>query len=494
MSPKPNEGVAQARAILGVLAQKGVKPKRFAARVEEVRPGDVFLAIAGNKHDPRLRLDEAVVNGAQAVLWEKGDAFCAPALAVPSLGVEGLRPLLGFLAQALSPLPPGFSVIAVTGTNGKTTLSWLLAQMGKRLGTPLGYVGTLGSGFPGEDIVPTGMTTPDALRLHDLLVSFAQRGACGAAVEASSHALDQGRLLGLAVQGAVFTNLTRDHLDYHLSLFAYARAKARIFSLDGLEFAAVNVSDPFGERMAARLKKKNFRLFTYGMDKGEIKADAPTLEKDTKGVPRMVFGVSTPWGKSKIRVHGIGAFNALNALGALSAALGLGFGLQDACLALEEATLPPGRMTLLQEKEKPLVAIDYAHTPSALRQALLALRQLQPQGKLICVFGAGGERDRGKRPEMGKAAGELADVVIITSDNPRGEDPLEIMGDIERGMEKGKPHLVPDRREALFLALALARPEDKVLIAGKGHEGTQEIKGVQLHFSDIEVARGALGQ
>jgi len=379
-------------------------------------------------------------------------------------------------------------VAGVTGTNGKTSCSHWIAQSLTRLGRRTAVLGTLGNGFPGELVAGTH-TTADTVSLQAEMADLLSRGASGVVMEVSSHGLEQGRVNGVAFAAALFTNLSRDHLDYHGSMEEYGAAKARLFHWAGLRHAVINVDDRFGARLANSLDRSRINVLGYGLGKGEIAGRKLDLSK--RG---LTLEIETPWGASSISSPLLGHFNASNLLGVLGMLMTAGVKLEDATSALEQVEPVPGRLQMLRRPGQPLVVVDYAHTPDALEQVLGTLRSvLDGDGRLICVFGCGGERDAGKRSLMGEVATRLADCVFVTSDNPRGEDPRAI---IEQVIARAHPNyrVEVDRAAAIYLALREARTEDVVLLAGKGHEAYQEIAGARVPFSDAEVAASVLEQ
>jgi UDP-N-acetylmuramoyl-L-alanyl-D-glutamate--2,6-diaminopimelate ligase len=306
-------------------------------------------------------------------------------------------------------------------------------------------------------------------------------------MEVSSHGLEQDRVEGVAFAAALFTNLSRDHLDYHGTMERYGAAKAKLFNWPGLKHAVLNLDDPFGARLAAALDRTRTSVLGYGFGKGEISGHK--LDLSTRGLR---LEIETPWGPGVLHSRMLGAFNASNLLGVLGVLLSAGVELDSAITALAQVEAVAGRLQMVSEPERPLVAVDYAHSPDALQKALETLRALlAPGARLLCVFGCGGDRDRGKRPVMGEIATRLADYSVITSDNPRSEDPRAIIDEIAAGAH-ARYHVEPDRARAILHAVHEARHGDIVLIAGKGHEAYQEIAGARLPFSDAEVARQAL--
>jgi len=492
----------------------------------EVRAGDAFVALKGARQHGITFAPMALARGAVAVLAERPEetAASAPAFSkdvaeghsvfpspaqreraaegrvrahdtkpasdsAPTVWIDGLREKLGSIASRFFGDPSGtMTVIGVTGTNGKTSTVHLLAQALHHAGHRVATIGTLGAGLVGE-VVEGARTTPDAIAVQGLLASFRDEGASHVAMEVSSHALDQGRVNAVAFDLAVFTNLTRDHLDYHGTMQAYGNAKERLFGWPGLDAAIINVDDPFGRALAARAPR-GVAILRYGVDR-DADLVASAIETTTSGLR---FHLATPWGEGAIETRLLGRFNVSNLL-AVAACLGrLGFtfdAIQGALAILDPVS---GRMNRIGgDNALPLVVVDYAHTPDALEQALTSLRA-HVHGTLVCVFGCGGERDAGKRPQMGAIAEALADIVIVTDDNPRGEDGNAIVAEIVQGLENpGRATVERDRKKAIALAIHAAHAGDIVLIAGKGHEPYQEIGGVRYPFDDLAVARDVLG-
>jgi UDP-N-acetylmuramoyl-L-alanyl-D-glutamate--2,6-diaminopimelate ligase len=453
----------------------------------KIEPGDLFLAYPGHKADGRAYIAQAIAAGAHAVLWESTDFHWNADWRVPNQGVSDLRSRVGQVASRFFGDPSrGMWLAGVTGTNGKTSCSHWIAQSLTRLGRKTAVIGTLGSGFPGE-LNEQSTTTPDALSLQATLASLRAAGAAGCAMEVSSHGIDQGRVNAVKFDVSLFTNLSRDHLDYHKTIEEYGAAKTKLFHWPHLTHAVVNVDDPFGRELAKSIDRSRVSVLGYGIGKGEIAAHR--LDLSTRGLK---LEITTPWGPAQLSSCLIGQFNALNLLGVLGVLMAADVALQDAINALAEVQPVPGRMQMLRLENAPLVVVDYAHTPDALEKVLKTLRDLLPAGgKLHCVFGCGGDRDTGKRPLMGEVATRLADRVTITSDNPRSEKPGAIIDDIVAGA--GPNHFIEvDRSTAICEALRSASPRDAVLIAGKGHESYQEINGERFPFDDVEVARSGL--
>jgi UDP-N-acetylmuramoyl-L-alanyl-D-glutamate--2,6-diaminopimelate ligase len=470
-----------------LLQRLGVPVQRLRSDSRQVAHGDVFVALPGERSDGRQFIRQAVAAGAAAVIWEaRGHAWDAD-VQVPNLPVTDLRPKLGALAAHVYGNPSSRLWIAgVTGTNGKTSCSHWIAQALSRLGRRTAVIGTLGNGFPGA-LSPASHTTPDPISLQEQLAALLEAGACCISMEVSSHGLDLGRVNGVAFSAALFTNLSRDHLDYHGTMEHYAAAKAQLFHWPGLRHAVINLDDGFGIRLAAGLDRAKVEVLGYGFGKGEISGH--NLNLSQRGLS---LQIETPWGPAAVRSRLLGGFNAANLLGVLGVLLAAGIELHDAADALAALEPVAGRLEMLREPGKPLVVVDYAHSPDALQKVLETLRDLLDEGaRLVCVFGCGGDRDAGKRPLMGEVATRLAHEAVITSDNPRSEAPRAIIDQIIAGAHANY-HVEDDRALAIQRAVRGARPGDVVLIAGKGHEPYQEICGVRLPFSDVDVARAAL--
>jgi len=475
------------RSGLRSLIDQGVDVRRLVSDSRRLSPGDVFVAMPGERHDPRLNIGEAVVAGAAAVIYEAVGFTWQTEWRVPHLAVKSLRDVIGGLASdALSHPSRQLWMAGVTGTNGKTSCSHWLAQCLTKLGRPSALIGTLGNGFPGELQAATH-TTPDVVALHVMLADYLAHGAQAVAMEVSSHGLDQGRVAGVEFNAALFTNLTRDHLDYHGDMQRYGNAKRALFHWPTLEHAVVNLDDDFGVDLAASLDRQRLKVMGYGIGKGEIAAHRLDLSRHG-----LRLEIQTPWGKSELESRLIGAFNASNLLGVLGMLLAAGVRLPEATRVLAEVDPVAGRLQVVRETSGPMVVVDYAHTPDALEKVLMTLASIKPSsGRLYCVFGCGGDRDPGKRPLMGEIATRLADEVYITSDNPRAESPRRILEDIVAGA--GANHRVQeDRALAIREAIQKADANDIVLIAGKGHETYQEVSGTRYPFDDVAVAREIL--
>jgi UDP-N-acetylmuramoyl-L-alanyl-D-glutamate--2,6-diaminopimelate ligase len=485
-------------------ALESLDMKHLVSDSRLVVPGDTFVAYPGEVSDGRQFIPQAIERGASSVLWERHRFAWRRAWSVRNAPVENLKKHAGAVASAVYGRPSSrLWMIGVTGTNGKTSCSHWVAQSLTRLQRKCGVVGTLGSGWPGK-LEPLGNTTPDAVWLQGRLRDFLRQRARAVSMEVSSHGLAQERVSAVEFDVALFTNLTRDHLDYHRTMRSYRAAKARLFRFPGLKYAVLNLDDGFGAELVETTQRSGVQALGYGFTR--------TLPPALRGrrIPRLVgtnlsmsadglaFDVVTPWGRSSIESRLVGRFNAANLLGTLGVLLASDNGLEDSIAALQKVAPVPGRTERYGGGRRPLVVVDYAHTPDALENVLRALRDLMPAsggraGRLVCVFGCGGDRDRGKRPLMGRIATALADDVIVTSDNPRTEDPDAIIADILEGVTR-ECAVVADRTRAIERAVRTARSGDVVLVAGKGHEQYQEIAGVKHPYSDAAVVRTTLAR
>jgi UDP-N-acetylmuramoyl-L-alanyl-D-glutamate--2,6-diaminopimelate ligase len=479
--------------VAALLARLGSTPRRVHADSRRVGAGDAFAAFPGTHADGRAFIEDAISRGAGSVLWEARGYRWNGAWHVANLGVDDLRAKLGHVADFVYGSPShALFVVGVTGTNGKTSCSHWIAQCLDACGRRAAIVGTLGNGLVGA-LEAAANTTPDAALVHETLARFRDAGARAVVMEVSSHGLDQGRVNGVAFDVALFTNLTRDHLDYHGTMAAYGAAKAKLFSWPGLAACVINTDDPFGQSLADAAHAHGARVVSYGFANADI---VPTAMTATSA--GLALSVQTPWGRGDVRTELVGAFNASNLLGVLGVLCASEVPLADALGALANVAPPPGRMQRFGGGAKPLVVVDYAHSPDALEKVLLALRPAVPiGGELACVFGCGGERDAGKRPLMGRIAGTLADRVIVTNDNPRGEDPTAIAEAVIAGVretDNRKWSIELDRARAVARAVADAKWGDVVLVAGKGHEDYQETAGARVPYSDADAATAALAR
>ncbi len=453
----------------------------------KVRPGDLFLAVPGAQHDGRDHIADAVSRGAVAVAYEAVDAHVSEAAGAELIPIKGLASQLSAIAGRFYGEPSrALRLVGVTGTNGKTSVSQLLAQALDQLGERCGIVGTLGTGFYGE--LESGRhTTPDPLAVQATLAGLKQAGARAVAMEVSSHGLEQGRVAALDFDVAAFTNLSRDHLDFHGSMEGYAAAKARLFRWPNLRARVINLDDEFGRQLAAQQHES--RLFSYSLEDSSAFLYCREAHFNDHGVSAQLV---THQGEGLLRSPLLGRFNLSNLLAVVGALLAMDYPLADVLKVLPSLQGPVGRMQRLGGGEKPLVVVDYAHTPDALEKVLQALRP-HVSGRLLCLFGCGGDRDRGKRPLMAAVAERLADYVLVTDDNPRTEDPAQIFADIRAGFaDAGKVEFIAGRGLAIAQLIASASADDLVLLAGKGHEDYQEIAGIRHPFSDLDEAARAL--
>ncbi|OIR11792.1 UDP-N-acetylmuramoyl-L-alanyl-D-glutamate--2,6-diaminopimelate ligase [mine drainage metagenome] len=477
----------------------GISITRLTSDSRSVQQGDTFVAYRGMQADGRNFIAQAIERGANAVIWEAQEFTWNSEWHVPNLAVHDLRHRAGLIADRVYGHPSRkLWMVGVTGTNGKTSISHWLARAYTALGRKGAVLGTLGNGFPGA-LQATANTTPDALIVHALLAEYERQDAKTVAMEVSSHALAQGRVNGVNFDLALLTNLTRDHLDFHGDMQSYAAAKRRLFDWENLKHAVLNLDDAFGAELAGQLQDKPVEVVGYGLTRESLDL------AERLGI-RMVYGtltqmdaqgltlqLHTSWGAAAMQSKLLGRFNASNLLGALAVLLVSEVDIDDAVRELGSQKAVAGRMQTLGGKDTPTVVVDYAHTPDALEKVLNTLREVtEPAGgRVICVFGCGGDRDRGKRPMMGTVASKFADVRIVTNDNPRNEDPHEIINAIIAGMQ-GDFQVIEDRAKAVAFAIGKAQLNDTVLLAGKGHEDYQEIRGERKPFSDSEIAHRAL--
>ena len=447
--------------------------------------GQLFLACRGRTHHGLAYLQQAMERGAAAVAWEPSPEQSAPAARIPAIAVEQLSSRAGEIAARYWGHPSSrLFTVGITGTDGKTSTAHLVAQALERLGERCAYIGTLGVGRIGELDAATH-TTPDPVALQRVLALWLAQGARAASMEVSSHALDQERVSGVEFDVAVLTNLGRDHLDYHGDLAHYAAAKHRLFLRPELSAVVINRDDAYGRAWAHEIEHGP-ECVLYGLDHGPLPSERHVLGCDLHlHADGLDFDVVSSWGRQRLNSRLLGRFNAYNLLAALAVLLVKGVELPQAVKALSQATTVPGRIEGFRgPAAAPLVVVDYAHTPQALEQVLGALRA-HARGKLYCVFGCGGDRDRGKRPLMGAAAAQQSDVIIITDDNPRSEPPEAIVAEIRQGIPAERPvRVIHDRAAAITTAVREAGADDVVLVAGKGHENYQ-IYGKEVRdFSD----------
>lgn len=474
----------------------------ITADSRKVKVGSLFLAYPGTHSDGRNYIAQAIQAGAAAVVWEQEgltwNAAWNNGSQVNNLAVQDLKQHAGVIAAEFYQNPSNkLTMIGVTGTNGKTSVSQWIAQCLTTLGKKTAVLGTIGNGFLGAQ-TEAANTTPDAILLQAMLADYVMQQADAVAMEVSSHGLDQGRVNGVAFDVAILTNLSRDHLDYHQTMEAYAAAKQKLFAWEGLSTAVVNADDAFGQSLASMLNAQAKSCLTYGLTSADVQGR--DLKLHDAG---LTMQVSTPQGHALLSAPVLGRFNAYNVLAVLTTLLALKVNLSDALYAIAKIKPVLGRMQQFGGGELPLVVIDYAHTPDALEKVLSTLREqinlaasfakLTNAAKLICVFGCGGDRDAGKRPLMGNIASKLADQVFVTSDNPRSENPAAIIAAVVSEMKAG--YVVDaDRANAIRAAIKSAKAGDIVLVAGKGHENYQEISGVKQPFDDALIAHTALKQ
>ena len=479
--------------ILQQLEQLGTRITRLTADSRKVAPGVAFAAYPGERQDGRGFIPQVIERGGDAVLWEQKDFRWRPEWHVANVGVDRLRDHVGEIASAVYGHPSQrLWMLGVTGTNGKTSVSHWLAQCLSASDKKTVVLGTLGNGFL-DALEPAVNTTPDAIELQEQLAAYCDRDANSVAMEVSSHGLAQGRVNGVKFDVALFTNLSRDHLDYHGDMQRYGAAKAKLFDTPGLRYGVINLDDAFGITLAQRLSKNNVPVIAYTLA-ADSNSNVPALCADNLQLSGdgINFSIRSQWGNADVFAPVFGRYNAYNVLAVLGGLIASGIEFSNAVALVASIKPVPGRMQRLGGGAQPLVLVDYAHTPDALEKTLIAARELATNGALICVFGCGGNRDKGKRPVMGEIAERLADRVILTSDNPRDEDPQTILAEIRAGM-KGDCQIFPDRGEAIVQAIRQSRCGDVILLAGKGHENYQESGGVRTTFSDIDVATSALG-
>ncbi|NWA01319.1 UDP-N-acetylmuramoyl-L-alanyl-D-glutamate--2,6-diaminopimelate ligase [Pseudomonas gingeri] len=461
--------------------------RELALDSRKVRAGDLFLAVPGGKVDGRSHIADALQRGAAAVAYEVEGATVLPITDIPLIPVKGLAAQLSDIAGRFYGDPSRqLNLLGVTGTNGKTSVTQLVAQALDLLGQHCGIVGTLGTGFHGA--LHSGLhTTPDPIAVQATLADLKKAGAKAIAMEVSSHGLHQGRVSALAFDVAVLTNLSRDHLDYHGTMEAYGAEKAKLFSWTDLSCRVINLDDDFGRRLAAH--EHESRLITYSLEDSSAYLYCRDAQFGDEGVRATLV---TPQGEHHLRSALLGRFNLSNVLAAVGALLGLDYALDEILRVLPQLEGPAGRMQRLGGGARPLVVVDYAHTPDALEKVLLALRP-HAKGQLRCLFGCGGDRDRGKRPLMAEVVERLADSVLVTDDNPRTEDALRIFDDIRAGFVAADAvRFVAGRGLAIAELIAAAKADDVIVLAGKGHEDYQEINGERHAFSDLVEASKAL--
>ena len=486
------------QGIDGVNVPRDVVVSGLALDSRRVRAGDLFMAVAGTQTHGLQHARQAIALGAAAVAWEPVNddtslAEMAALLPVPVVAVPALGCTVGLIADRFYGHPSrGLFMIGVTGTDGKTSCCHFIAQALDSDDRRCGVIGTLGYGLF-DELSATTHTTPDALTVQHALSSMQQQGARCVVAEVSSHAMDQGRVRGVNFDLAVLTNLTRDHLDYHGNVEAYAEAKRKLFHTAGLRYAVINADDRFGSALLDAIPP-GVAPIAYRLENEPFRTRFPAqwvigrkLQFDVNGLRMEVM---TPWGSGTLQCGLLGRFNASNLLATLASLCVAGLPFAEAMRRLAATRTVPGRMERFDMgRNRPLVVVDYAHTAGALEAALCSLRA-HCSGSLWCVFGAGGDRDHGKRPMMGAVAERLADHVVLTDDNPRTEDATKIVEDICSGLKRpAAVQIEHDRSQAISLALQHAGADDIVLIAGKGHETVQLVGNKALPFSDRERVR-----
>lgn len=479
------------------LAVDGVAAPHLAitavtADSREVVPGALFVAISGTVADGHEFIPQALLKGAAAIIYERPGRPITIPEEVPAIRVESARRAAAVIADRFWDHPSGdMQLVAVTGTNGKTTSVHLLEAIFQAAGHRTGMIGTLGRRV-GEDTVAASRTTPDAIELQGLLARMKRQGITHVAMELSSHAIDLDRAWGCSFAAGLYTNLSPEHLDWHADMEAYRETKARLFT-DYADLArperemvgAINIDDPHGALIAAQAR---CRVLSYGVSPAAL-VRAENIERRADGSR---FDLAGPDFRLPVSLQLVGQFNIMNALGCAACAIGMGMAPETVVAGLEGLAGVPGRLEKVDRGQEFVVLVDYAHSPDSLENVLQTARELQPR-RLICVFGCGGDRDRTKRPAMGRIATSLSDLTVITSDNPRSEDPLSIIGEVEAGVGGGEYLVEPDRAEAIRLAVRQAQPGDIVMICGKGHEDYQEFENQRrVHFDDREVAAAAL--
>jgi UDP-N-acetylmuramoyl-L-alanyl-D-glutamate--2,6-diaminopimelate ligase len=473
--------------VMGALDRLGVARQRLTVDSRLIEPGDVFVAIPGAKTDGRNFIPLAFERGAAAILCETGHPVAHNDARV--INVDNLSAVLGEIANEFYDRPSqALRVFGITGTNGKTSIANWLAQAFSALGVPCGAMGTLGVSL-GDKTWSTSNTTPDAAHVHTILRDLHQSGARAVAMEVSSHALELHRVVGVRFDAVIFTNLTQDHLDFHGSMQAYGAAKQKLFTDYPAKLRVINADDEFGVQL---LKKGFANTVSYGLREGDVRGEVTSMNAGGMTLAISYYGRTT-----RFSTPLIGRFNAYNLLAVATVLVASNVALNDVGVLLSKLDAAPGRMQRVNSTSvvpEPIIYVDYAHTPDALAKALDTVLETKPHA-LAVVFGCGGDRDRSKRPLMGAIAADRADHVYLTSDNPRSEQPEKIIEEVAAGVDaalQSKLNTIPARRDAIRFAINSAAADDVVLIAGKGHETYQEVRGVRYEFSDVEEAREAL--
>lgn len=492
-----------------ILDELKVPIKHLVTDYRRLKAGDTFLAYAGDRYDARCDITKAIAAGANAVIWEKQQFSWDPQWVIPNCSVLGLKEKIGLIASRVCGNPSHHMwLVGFTGTNGKTSCSHWYAQAMTLLGKKTAVIGTLGNGFL-HNLKCTTNTTPDAVLLQETLATCLQEDAQNLVIEVSSHGLVQGRVNGCEFAVAVLTNLSRDHLDYHKNMDEYAAAKAKLFFWPSLKYAILNLDDIFGVELVQQIGKKDLQVIGYGFNQSIDLWQSQSNLRILSGrnlqatIHGLEFDVEFGHEKAHIKTELLNRFNANNLLAVIASLIASGVNLIDAVSAMLHVRTVPGRVEKFGGGAQPTVIVDYAHTPDALEKVLTGLRETlvsshlkqkshSRKARLICVFGCGGDRDRGKRPIAGDIVTRLADEVIITSDNPRSEEPRDIINEIVAGTSQQNYIIEEDRASAIYQAIHNAHKNDIVLIAGKGAESYQEIKGKRLPFDDREVTQQVL--
>ena len=448
------------------------------------KKNSLFLAYPGMHHDGRDYIEAAIKKGAKAILYEKKNFVWKKSWNTKNFPVKDLKNKEGEIANIFFKEPSKqLLAIGITGTNGKTSCAYWMAEIQNLMGKKTGVIGTLGFGY--KKLKSHAYTTPDAISSHRILKQFKDKKMKSVVMEVSSHALSQGRVNGILFDVAVFTNLTRDHLDYHLNFKNYFNEKKKLFYFPSIKVAVINIDDLYGKKLKTLLTKNKTKVLSYGIKSGDIRAtDIAYSNSSTSfriGYKKQIYQVEAPL---------VGEFNVYNLLAVIASLIASGYSIQKIVKQISLISQVPGRMERLGSKNTPKIFVDYAHTPDALKKVLETLKK-QTDGNLICIFGCGGDRDTGKRKDMAQVASKIADINFITSDNPRNENPKNIINEISKYM-KGSYRIELDRDKAINKAIKHAKKNDVILIAGKGHETYQEIKGVRYPFSDQKYARKAL--
>lgn len=444
-----------------------------------IKENYAFIALPGYTQHGNNFINHAIANGANCILTDMAIEASVPVIVIPELKVRLPEIAKRFFSNPSSKI----SLVGVTGTNGKSTIVYLLSYLLTQLGLKTAQIGTLGAGFS-NSMQPTRLTTSTIIDNNELISNLWSNGAKGIAMEVSSIGLVDGRVTGLEFEAGIYTNLSRDHLDFHQTMQEYAQAKFKLFKDFCLKYAIVNIEDSFGRDLLPLIGNKT-AIYTYGNERADFYAEDIILNEDGTS-----FILHYPEGTLPIITNLCGLYNVDNLLAVIAYLYAKGFSVSETTDLLVNLPMVPGRMQLISN-DAIKVYVDYAHTPDALAKVLSTIKATS-KGRLICVFGCGGDRDKEKRPLMGQIASELSDIVYITDDNPRYEDPKSIVNDILDGTILGNLHVIHDRKEAISMAIRQAKEDDCVLVAGKGHENTQEINGQSMPFSDSDIIKELL--